>query len=133
MAQHRGMARVGTLPIATSLAALTLFLTAASPVVAAFPGENGALAVVREGEVRGIWTLSGFTMNRLTEAEDYRPRWSHDGRRIVFQRFEGNHSNIFVMDADGSDVTQLTTKGGFQPGWSPNGMRNRLRKFARWR
>jgi Tol biopolymer transport system component len=121
MPGHRRGAR-GALPVAASVVALVLWLGADTPAVAAFPGDNGVLAMVREGDVRGIWTLDHLALTRLTHREDYRPRWSPDGSRIVFQRFEGSppHSNIFVMDADGSDVRQLTRKGGFPPAWSPD-------------
>ena len=103
------------------LTLLLLCLGPMSPANAAFPGENGLLAFVREGDVRGIWTLDDFALTRLTHGIDYRPRWSPNGQRIVFQRFSGNHSNIFVMNADGSNLSQLTKRGGFQPAWSSDG------------
>jgi Tol biopolymer transport system component len=109
--------------ISTHMVTLSVCLAVTLPAAAAVPGENGALAVVREGDHRGIWTIDRFSLTRLIDGEDYRPRWSPDGSRIVFQRFEGNRSNIFVMDADGSDVRQLTSKGGFPPAWSPDGSR----------
>ena len=46
------------------------------------------------------------------------PAWSPDGRRIAFTRFEG----MFVMDADGSNLIQLTgspNKRFFAPDWQP--------------
>ena len=60
------------------------------------------------------------------------PAWSPDGRRIAFTRNEDTgesttftHDDVFVMDADGSDVRQLTPdKEGrslSQPTWSPDG------------
>lgn len=42
-------------------------------------------------------------------------RWSPDGTRIVFR----SGGTIQVMNADGSDVLELTN--GFQPSWSPDG------------
>jgi len=58
--------------------------------------------------------------------------WSPDGRRIAFTRNEDTgealkytHDDVFVMDADGSDVRQVTPdKEGrslSQPAWSPDG------------
>jgi Tol biopolymer transport system component len=54
--------------------------------------------------------------------------WSPDGRRLAFGRttaFDLSRSEIHVMDADGSNVRQLTdaeTQGtAFTPVWSPNG------------
>ncbi len=40
--------------------------------------------------------------------------WSPDGRSIVYAGPGGIH----VIDADGSDPTQLTDDGGFDPSWS---------------
>jgi Tol biopolymer transport system component len=60
------------------------------------------------------------------------PAWSADGRRIAFTRNEDvgefttfTDDDVFVMDADGGDLEQLTperdgsTSG--QPAWSPDG------------
>jgi tol-pal system beta propeller repeat protein TolB len=94
------------------------------PADAAFPGENGLIAFVREGERRGIYTIEDFALTRLTSGQDYRPRWSPDGSRIVFQRsFSARHSDIVVMGADGSNVLRLTSRTGFQPAWSSDGSR----------
>ena len=43
---------------------------------------------------------------------DIRPRWSHDGQKIVFERGNKKSSqNIFWMDADGKNQKQLTFEG----------------------
>lgn len=92
----------------------------------AISGESGLIAFVREGSEGGIYTIdrSGSELRRLTDAQDYRPRWSPDGTKIVFQGFEGtgDRSHIYVMDADGSNLQRLTTRPGFQPDWSPTGL-----------
>lgn len=57
------------------------------------------------------------------------PRYSPDGRRIVFQSppHDGVTSDIFLMNADGSGVVNLTkSPSGFaneDPAWSPDGQR----------
>lgn len=86
----------------------------------------GLIAFVRESPHRGIYTIdpSGSTLTRLTHGPDYRPRWSPDGTKIVFQRFGSTsiQTEIYVMDADGSNVRRLTQFGtAFQPAWSPDG------------
>ncbi len=54
------------------------------------------------------------------------PVWSPDGQRIAFawDRWEGN-LDIYVMDADGSNVERLTDSGALDgpPAWSPDGQR----------
>jgi len=50
------------------------------------------------------------------------PAWSPDGTKIAFQsNREG--SDIFIMDADGGNVTRLTNNGrsNANPSWSPDG------------
>lgn len=57
------------------------------------------------------------------------PSWSPDGAKIAFVRegFEGfacqGCSEIFVMDADGSNPIQITDNNGYSlnPAWSPDG------------
>jgi Tol biopolymer transport system component len=61
-----------------------------------------------------------------TQANDTNPRISPDGQHIAFVSDRANkHAEIFVMDADGSNQTQLTTttEGGEStaPAWSPDG------------
>ncbi len=51
------------------------------------------------------------------------PSWSPDGRRIAFVSFETGVGQIFVIDSDGRNRTQLTTgaTGNVAPDWSPDG------------
>jgi len=57
---------------------------------------------------------------------DYDPSWSPDGREILFTRQEqGAESDIWIMDADGTHVRQLTNDGpgvtNLDPIFSPDG------------
>ena len=56
---------------------------------------------------------------------DRSPAWSPDGSRIAFESFRDRNHEIYVMNADGSDVIQLTDNRGFDrsPAWSPDGSR----------
>jgi Tol biopolymer transport system component len=52
-----------------------------------------------------------------------KPRWSPDGKKIVFQMWEyfSNDAQIHVKSADGGAAVQITRGGGrnFQPTWQP--------------
>src|SRR5205814_1244392 len=50
---------------------------------------------------------SGFT--QLTRTTGTMPAWSPDGSKIAFVGQVGGGTQIFVMNADGSDVAQLTS------------------------
>ena len=56
-----------------------------------------------------------------------RPRWSPDGKQIVFSRQDkfGNGSAVFVVDADGQNLRQLSSAAlpARLPDWSPDGSR----------
>ncbi len=55
---------------------------------------------------------------------DYTPEWSSDGR-IVFCRTLHDRNEIFVMNADGTDLHRLVEDEGwdFGPAWSPDATR----------
>jgi tol-pal system beta propeller repeat protein TolB len=101
----------------------TLHMVVQLPTKAASQERHGVLAFVREGEARGIWIVEpGGEERRLTNGQDYRPSWSPDGERIAFQRFDGDGSDLYLMDADGLRVRALTRRGGYyHPAWSPDG------------
>ena len=68
----------------------------------------------REGSTRlYLLDLATAGVRRVGSAgswADEEPAWSHDGRRIAFSSTRGEAGNfdIFVMDADGGNVTRLT-------------------------
>ena len=70
---------------------------------------------VSGGEARAI--ASGV-------AWDMQPKWSPDGRHIAFTSDRAGGDNIWIMDADGSNPTQVS-KESFrllnQPEWTPDG------------
>ncbi len=70
--------------------------------------------------------ISGGTPTRIAEglAWEVQPRFSPDGSRIAFTSDRGGGDNIWIMNADGSDMRQLTDESFRllnQPTWSPDG------------
>ena len=79
-----------------------------------FPPNSDIYAVNVDGT-----DLARLTDNDMVNGE---PAWSPDGRRIAFSSSQGHrHSSIFVMNADGSEITPLRGGGGLA--WSPDGRR----------
>ncbi|MFO0412846.1 MAG: amidohydrolase family protein [bacterium] len=70
---------------------------------------------VSGGEARAI--ASGV-------AWDMQPKWSPDGRHIAFTSDRAGGDNIWIMEADGSNPTQVSRESFRllnQPEWSPDG------------
>jgi Tol biopolymer transport system component len=70
----------------------------------------------------------GDNMTRLTfdndfECELIRPAWSPTGEQIAFTSTRSNDHEVWVMDADGSNLVNVTDFPGqdFDAGWSPDG------------
>ena len=70
--------------------------------------------------------ITGGTATRLTHgmAYDAQPRWSPDGKKIVFVSDRSGGENVWIMNADGKDTTALTTGNTnmyVSPAWAPDG------------
>ncbi|MFU7529374.1 amidohydrolase family protein [Qipengyuania sp. ASV99] len=70
--------------------------------------------------------IAGGTPRRIASglAWEVQPRFSPDGNRIAFTSDRGGGDNVWVMNADGSDMRQVTDEDFRllnQPSWSPDG------------
>lgn len=86
--------------------------------------------IVFEGDRAGVWGLSvmnadGSGIVDLPGLPGADAAWSPNGQRIAFEADPNGDGNleVFVADADGSNVRQLTDAPGadFWPDWFPDG------------
>lgn len=66
-----------------------------------------------------------LNLTQLTHSgfRNYRPKWSPDGSMIVFSSNMDGNSEVYIMNADGSNTQRLTNHPTFDghPDWSPDG------------
>ena len=102
----------------------------------AWSPDGGRIAYVSDydgDEDLYVIDTDGNGIERLTDNDhpDSRPKWSPDGNQIAYVSLHnGRHTDIFVMNTDGSDIVQLTAYGDSEtshyygaPSWSPDGSR----------
>ena len=92
-------------------------------------GSKIVFASDRAGGLNEIYTMNadGTNPTRLTNSSDSKnnPAWSSDGTKIAFDTAAQFSGKIFVMDANGANIRQLTSNSfpgiKFRPSWSPDG------------
>jgi TolB protein len=124
--------QIWTVPIGSSL--MTQLREGESPQIS--PDGKSILFVRRDKitKKRQMWVMGidGSRETQLTQNVEYGiadPRWSPDGKWIVYASEEGRDSkqlqnyDIWMMTADGSKRTQLTTNGSWDdsPCWDHKG------------
>jgi len=71
------------------------------------------------------WTWNGQDLLQMTEdsGSDYVASWSPDGTQLAFNTKRDGNWEIYVIDADGSNPTNLTNDPAYDgwPAWSPDG------------
>jgi WD40-like Beta Propeller Repeat len=105
----------------------TLLLVFATPATSR---RNATQRIVFESTRTGnsdIWisSVDGRVQRNLTKdstVDDVSPALSPDGKQIAFARVNGDRSQLWVMNADGSAARPLGTGKGSEthPAWSPN-------------
>jgi len=94
---------------------------------------------------REIYLLTAQGLEQLTDNDwdDEYPKWSPDGKTIAYSANPRGNYDIFVMDANGSNITPVTTsdKNEVEHAWFPDGKkiaftigekRGIRRKFSLW-
>ena len=68
--------------------------------------------------------------------QDSSPSWSPDGKRIVFMSKRDGNTEVYVMDADGGNLQNLTNNPGGDsgPAWlnTPFSVSPTGKKFTMW-
>jgi Tol biopolymer transport system component len=118
------------------LAAVALVLALAPPATATFPGRDGLLAVAGDGDSRDTTIWVGHPNGRGLRALPTPcaadppgrcfaggPAWSPDGQRLAFAIVRGVESQVWIVEADGTNLRQVPGVNGFDPAWSPDGRR----------
>jgi TolB protein len=107
------------------MAALEYDIRCAPPPLLAFHSwDSGEIYTIR---------VNGVDATRLTNGTwDAEPAWSPDGSKIAFTSRRDGRSEIYVMNADGSNPVRLTydTLDDGSPAWSPDGTKI---AFSRYR
>jgi len=127
----KSMKRAVPLLVTMGLAAcFVVSSTKAPPAGAAFPGENGRIAFVRDGaQDSHIFRISpsGTELNKISTVPrfDSSPSWSADGKKIAFAGVLKGNMDVYVMNADGSGLRRITKSPArdTSPSWSPDGKR----------
>jgi TolB protein len=76
-------------------------------------------------------SIDGYLSYLITsEARDTGPKWSPDASKVAFTRWQHDHWEVYVVDADGRNVRRLTdtpakangqAANSVAPAWSPDG------------
>jgi Tol biopolymer transport system component len=118
------------------MAALAVLAGGAGSASSAFSGINGKIAFTSSrGGNADIWIMNpnGTSQRALTggsPAADTLPQWSPNGKLILFQSYRNQRefpddADVYLMDADGTEVREVTFSNAFDgdPSWSPDGRR----------
>jgi len=82
----------------------------------------GPLAIERDGRILVVDPADGSAVRTVLEGPDYSaPRWSPDGRSLLFTRGRGPAAELYVMPGGGGPVRRLTANRRPERGavWSP--------------
>jgi Tol biopolymer transport system component len=116
--------------LAVGVMAGIALVAAPVPATATFEGLNGRIVFASNDGLGGpdnLYTVnaggSGPTRLTTSVANDLRPAFSPDGKRIAFASDRTGNPQIYVMNSDGGNLTRLTNNSASDgmPSWSPDG------------
>jgi Tol biopolymer transport system component len=125
MARIQGIALM--FPVFLAFALAVALLLGAAPAHATTPGPNGRIVFAAETDTSSqLDTIrpDGTGLQQITHVTGFAtgPDWSPDGRRIAFELDDDTHAGIAIMNADGSDLHDVTPTGlQSQPAFTPDG------------
>ena len=92
------------------------------------PDGNWVVYASKQAGDSSIWLLENLTGTPypVTDAQwnEIDPTWAPDGQHIAFAAVRGGYVELFVMNKDGSGISQVThdvTRIGGRSSWSPDG------------
>jgi dipeptidyl aminopeptidase/acylaminoacyl peptidase len=114
--------RAIAVPVDGSPSRTLLDETSGNVTRAVWSPDGSSLAYSTSGGISTM-TLADGRRTVVTSGADIQLAWSPDGRRIAFTRLnaDAERTGIFVVDSDGSNLTQLTDGADDTPIWSPDG------------
>jgi Tol biopolymer transport system component len=132
------MAKGSTLYLQAVLAVAVLvgcagaaFLTASREAEAAFPGQNGRIALCHSNgsAIVSVRPDGSFYRGEVPISSEYTcdPSYSPDGTKLAFTSDQDGDYDIYVKDLASGQVTQITKDGedsgvpDRRPSWSPDG------------
>ena len=71
----------------------------------------------------GAWHVHGLPWRGRPRARHAAPRWSPDGRKLLFVSRRNGNPEVYVINADGGGQRRLTRNPAedSDPAWSPDG------------
>lgn len=102
-------------------------LIGATPAQGTYPGADGRIGYLSFSTPSAVFTVlpDGSAPQQLTSdpTSDLSLSWSPNGRRLAYSRYGRTHFSMWTVKANGTDLSRVGKRSGWQPRFSPNGHR----------